>query len=111
MSLGDLIGKIELEDAVELTTRALDLIGNLTGNPAAATAVDVVVLVQNIYKAVVDTAEQKITPQEAHKELEKLENLIAGSDTAADAALDAKFGDSEDTDPGQDDVDAGDSEE
>jgi predicted KAP-like P-loop ATPase len=104
MGLVDAIGEIDLEDVAEVAARALDLIGTLAGSATAETAADIVVLIQNIYKATLDAAENQISPEEAHKALEQFENQIAASDKAADAALDAKFG------PGQD-VDGADSEE
>jgi hypothetical protein len=93
MSLNDLIGKIDSVDAIELTTRALEIIGKLANRSTLDTAFDAVRLIRAIYLAVVDAAAEKITAADAHKALDELEAAIRGNDSVADAEIDKKFGD------------------
>lgn len=92
MGLSDAIGELDLEDVAEVAARALDLIGKLAGSATADTAADIVALIHNIYRAALDAAEKRISPEDAHRSLEQFEAMIADNDVAADAAVEAKFG-------------------
>lgn len=89
--LWNAVSKLDLEDAVELTTRALELIGKLTGNATLETAHDVVKLVRNVYDAITKVGDDAITVEDAHKALDQLEVAIAANDAAIDEAIRKKF--------------------
>ena len=96
MSLADDIKKIDVDVALDITVRALDVIGTLAGSANAHGAADIIMVIRHIVAAVTKVAEGTTTSEEAHAELDKLLAGIADNDAAADAALDDKFGSSGD---------------
>ncbi len=91
MNLADQLKTIDTSAALDLTARALEVIGVLASSANAHGAADVIMAIRHIVEAITKAAAGTITPEEAHVELNKLLAGITDNDATADAALDAKF--------------------
>jgi hypothetical protein len=95
VKLHETIGSLGLEEALDLTSRALDYIGDLTGNYRVHDALMIVHTVQGIYQALTRTVAGDLTAADVHDELAKLEAALSANDDAADDAVGDKFGSTE----------------
>ena len=87
MSLADNIKKID----VGIVAQALDVIGTLAKSANGHGAADIIMAIRHIYDAVVNAAENSVSPAEIRAELAKFIEGIEANDGAVDAALDDKF--------------------
>jgi hypothetical protein len=90
-NLLDRLKSIDIEDALDVAARALEVIGALAGSAGVSSAADVVMAIKHVVDVVDKTAGAQISPDDARIELAKLLDGITSNDAAADAAADDRF--------------------
>ncbi|KKM82131.1 hypothetical protein LCGC14_1322590, partial [marine sediment metagenome] len=76
---------------LEILGDGIELIGRLVKNKNVDDAAEILDAVERAYDAMLGPITGTVDPDDARKELARLRADIDANDTAADAALDAKF--------------------
>jgi hypothetical protein len=88
-----------VNEILQLILRAVEAIGGLARSANGRNAADAIQAILHIYNSLDEVRDGRITVEEVHAELARLEAHISANDAKADAAVVAKFGND---DPGPD---------